>query len=298
MRSVCFLYSGGGTAAAKRVQERDVLANDLVVVEGQAMVEISDRWQRYRQAQLMPKLLRYFDRWGCSYRARPSCDYWQPGPMDLTPGLPEVRSPKGPWPYLIDGEHAGRLLAEILECCRENPQQAGVLVDDFQSVEWWLLALEQRRIVWPGYDGSPDQWMQEQRARMEQEEATLIWLLKRMNQQLVVNGGWRRHGTRLWEGFGDWCRPQELQSVAREGDLVLVKGLRADGETWATTRPEQERYGGYAGGTSYREVFADLLSIAAGRNLIVGLAYAERPAVGGSTCNVHAYTNPATWASL
>lgn len=298
MRSVCFLYAGGGTAAANGSRERDVLANDLVVIEGATMAEVRQRWQPYRQAQLMPKLVRYFDRWGCSYRKRPGLEYWQPGPLDLTPQLPEIRSPRGPWPYLVDEEHSGRLLDAVLACCQEHPHQAGVLLDDFQSVDWWGLTAEQRLVLYPGEDLSPHVWRLGQQRRMEQEEATLRWLLKRLGQRLVVNGSYRRFGPRLWEGLGEWCSPEELREQALQHDLVLVKGLKADGVSWAATSPGREASGGYPSGTSYRHVFADLLSIAAERELYVGLAYAERPAGGGSLLSVHRYTNPATWAEL
>lgn len=294
-QSVCLLYSGAAESALDRNQTGDVASNDLVIVEGSAPSVIDRLWPLHRRAAILAKTVLYFDWWGCAYDKRPGpMTLWhQPGPRDLTPGLNAFKAQA--WPYLMDDDHMERLLGQVLTAADSHPDAAGIFLDDFQDVAYWDLTDAQRDLVWGGRHSSHPLF----RAKMVYAERILRFLLNRIDMGLWVNGNYRQAGARMWESLGEWVSPSDLEAGARPGDMVLVKGIASDRESWLSTRTEAEHFGGYPGGTSFRQVFLDLLELAERKSLTVGLCLGEYPLVGGgSKATVHRYTNPNTWGAI
>ena len=292
MKPILFAYNGCASRCAEAGELDALLAYPEVVAGGGGYADLRQHLRPHQLEELEPKLYRYIDFWGASYphQAGAGVHRWCPGPQDVYPGV-EVRSSQGPYPYVQDRHQWRRWLGWAWSIISAYPKQRGLFFDDWTgNVNWWRLTPEEVARVWPEWQAGD--WMQEVLEEVEQYARALAGL---RGQQIIVNGRARRSGPRLWESLGKWCSLAELQAVALPGDVVLVKGIKADGVSWATTyRPE----GGYPAGTSFKQVFSEAYQVAQLEGLRLALCYEDRPEAGGSTLSWHSYSNPARWAEL
>ena len=219
---------------------------------------------------------------------------WFPGPQDIYPAI-KVQSRQGYYPYVQNSQQLHRWIGWAQSLAESYPLQAGIFVDNWRGhVNYWDLTDWQKRRVWP--DWEPGDWMQR---NLERAEAYLLAILSRYGQEVMLNGDSRRRGPRLFESLGKWISMADVRASARPGDTVLVKGVIQGpvglSDTWGTT---YSPYGGYPPGTSFRDVFNELLGIAEERDLGVALGYQMSPPRGGSKLGWHSFSDPATWDSL
>jgi len=292
MKSVFFAYSKAIERAAQLDQVGAILGNDRVVVLYDSVNEADLHLPHDDVQALLAKSLLYVNYWGASYPTQAGRGRtWFPGPQDLAPGPPLIRSPKGPYPYKMDAQFDADWLFSCLKAIRTVIGVEGLFVDDFTpNVNWWQLTDEEKAIVWPGW--RPGDWRQMQVAEVER---LLRGFMDAYQKKVVVNGRARRLGPRLWEDVGVWEHPNNIVANAMPDDMLLVKGLKADGKAWATVPAGYEAYGGFKAGTSFSEVWKVAMGIAQVKGLYLGLAYRERPLQGGSTCGFHDFVDPASW---
>lgn len=236
-----------------------------------------------------PKLLRYMDVWGASYYKQvDSPGAWFPGPGDRrTPRFDEGAA----FPYKRDEFYLGSMWRDCADLMAGHPEQAGIFADDFRpEVDYWDLSQATRaacRFEHP----------EREAYRLRQLETAVRAQAAIEGQIVVVNGTGhpkQTEGPRLHESIGKWSR---LDSpLIRKGDWLLVKGIDNEGG-WAVTDPAREQSGGYPGGTSFLDVFRDVLDFAEQKDLVVALCCAKKDE-GKSQCRAHPYMDPKTWESL
>lgn len=292
MKSIMFAYTGSFRIAAESGRFDDILANDEIVVTSDSKAEMEGYAPPEVISRVQNKGFLYVNALGASYYSIASggSPRYFPGPGDWQAQM--VRTRRGVYCYKLDVHHLKRFYLALWNTINSFTLKSwkGVFVDDFASRKrptHWEFGPGEKEYVWPMSDG-------EHREMMDDLEGAVIGFSGLRRKATLFNGPTDR-GPRLFEGYGTWIDSDEVVEESRPGDALLVKGLAADGVTWAKVI---HPYGGYEIGTSYLKVFKDAMELAEKRDLRLGLAFAERPLLGGSTLNIHAYTNPKTWGDL
>lgn len=242
-------------------------------------------------AKLLPRTWLYHNAWGCAYPSLKSVGgfAWQHGPQDLHPGLPLIRSPKGPYPYCLDSDHEQAWFENCHGIMRSTEWGAcaGLFADDWTThVRHWNLTPEQQAIVWPN-GSNRAMWPLEKKLR------TLATLAHKGPQGILVNGP-AVNGPRCFEDVGKWITRAEVERDAQAGDCILVYGVNRAGTGWGKTTVPM----GWQVGTSFRTVFRWARDLAEALNLGLALGYQDAPTNGyHSKCSPHKFT-PETWGSL
>jgi len=176
--------------------------------------------------------------------------------------------------------------AKGLEC-------KGFFVDDFRGdgpPKHWEFDEGDEFAAWQGLTKA--EWVE----MMQDLEIASVLFSSLNRRELVCNGPTSR-APRLFESVGDYITPEKVATTAKPGDMLLVKGLKADGKSWREV-VWQESTSGYEPGTSFQLVFKECRALAMKLGLRLGLCYGEKPAYGGSTLGTHAYMDPDIWGAL
>ena len=294
IKSICFLYGNAYTKAKELGHIDAALANDEFVLSSQGRGRILYEATKEEQKQFFHKAYLYLDWWGASKYSIANDAYpdWQPCPGDLS--MPEIRSPKGPYCFVIDKFHIQRYVSWVWNTINSPlySMSKGIFGDDWQSVRWWNLSPEEIEIAWPLQASQGAGFYAEMQHDTEHYIRALCAL---RNKKVIVNGNNRKWGERLFECYGKWVSKEVIEEHSRPGDAIMVNGLKADRETWAKTyRPQ----GGYPEGTSFKEVFKDAMELALEYDLRLGISMEESPEDGGSIYSTHKYTDPKTWEKI
>lgn len=286
MKPFLFLYGDAPRNAKNRGQIKDLKAYEDVVVDPYA-------FQCFKTidhlSHVENKLYYYINYWGSPVWKNSNYPYemWQPSPGDI--GEPDIKTLSGVHCYRINAFHNLRFVLQwawpIL-----NKKGKGIFQDDHDGDRrfWLFNSDEEKDLVWPGWRGGYN-W---NISGLKFIEAGIRAFGALRRKKLLVNGDGREKANRLFEGYGTWFGTEKILREARPGDVIMVKGIRADGASWcAVDKPYSE----FSIGTSFKDVFKNAIALAETRDLGLSLAYGERPYVNGSTMNVHDYTNPDTW---
>jgi hypothetical protein len=290
VRNICFLYGNSPYWAVQNGQVEDLIPYDQFVFTAGGSHSVDRDIDPKLGKEFHKKSYKYIDWWGDSiYKVIDSSSpRFHAAPGDL--GMPELKSIKSPYLFVIDKFHNQRFLQMVWDMANKL-EGCGLFLDDWSpNKNYWQLPYYVRTTAWPLY--GPGDWAQ---PMLEECEHMCRAFGALRGKEMMVNGRGRRYGARLWESVGKWISPEELAEGAQPNDSVLVKGLASNGTDWVkTVRPE----GGHPIGTSLEVIFREVLEIARQTDLKVGLCYEERPDFGGSQCSPHAFTNPKTWAQF
>jgi hypothetical protein len=308
VKSIAFLYYNACTDAADLAMVGDCLANDEAVMGASAVAQCKAAWLKGDAEAMLKKSYMYIDIWGASkyFNSEHGNPRWYPAPGDL--GHPNVKSDSSPFMYRWDRHHRWQFIRWVWKMVQAEKCK-GVFLDDWdddsEKRRRWKLSTAQMQKCWPlAYDDTglyEHRWSHKE---MQWVEYGLMCFMALRRKKILANVGKStvaKNVPVLLEGYGRWLNQADLMGWIKRhpkggaGVRVLVKGIRGDRETWAQTDFET---GGYEPGTSYRDVFRDLLEIADKHGVTVGLSLFDKPEGGGSTCGVHRFINPKTWGRI
>jgi len=290
MKSICFLYGDSPGYAKEKGLVQDVLANDEIVIAAGALDFLEKNWSFLDRVTLMDKAYRYLDYWGSSVYSNEDVDYfrWQPSPGDI--GDLPIRTGRDVYCYRIDGLHTLNFARWVFSTA--NLRCKGVFLDDWDGDRWyWNLDGTDKDKIWKGWRKGRN-W---NLSRLHRTEIYCRALTALRGKKVIVNGSGRKSAPRLFESFGDWIDVTQIENEAKPNDVILVKGIASDGVSWARVT---NIYGGFEVGTSFKDVFKKAMELAEKYDLRLGLCYHDKPYIGSSTCNVHAWTSPHTWNTI
>ena len=289
MESICFLYGDSPRYAKDNGRIQDVLANDEIVITAGSLGYLEKSWNLADRLRLIDKAYRYLDYWGSSVYRNSDVDHfrWQPSPGDV--GDSPIKTRKGVYCYRIDGFHVLDFAKWVWNTV--NLRCKGVFLDDWTDVWYWDLSDEEKDQVWKGWRRGRN-W---NLSRMRITERFCRSLVALRRKKIIVNGDARHGASRLFEAFGDWFGEEEIRKNAKANDIILVKGIAADGKSWAKV---DKPYSEFAVGTSFKDVFKKAMELAEEYNLRLGLCYQNKPYSSSSQCNVHTFTDPRTWGKI
>lgn len=273
---------------------------DLWWLTARALHSLRRWYDEQTQAIVEGRSYLYFNRWGCAYYSIADLSYpaWQPGPGDVYGDFPRIRSERGPYPYRIDSfwsETLARMIFNVASSAAYRHFE-GIALDDWQGdVNYWNLSPDERAVCWPTAPPLPPRDWDAASLRIEENYIRALAALR--GKRVLVNGRARLLGPRLFESFGEWESPESVLGSIRSGDAIVVRGIRADRESWgSTTKPAE--ISGFPIGTSFRDVFRKACAIAAEKDAYLGLALCETPPEGGSVYNYHKFFDPLTWEAI
>ena len=280
--------------------DQDLLDNyDTIILEAQALADLEPR--HYHKAVL------YFNPWAKSTwldDQRPWPE-WQPAPGELG-DQPQIEMFPHAFNYRFDDAHVQDFLGWIEDFLVQFPGKVkGVFLDDFAyDKSWWLdICADCDELdadaVWGAMDGRPG-WRDDplwNKPRINTIEEGALALVQRYcgpDASLVLNGIARENplSRRFAEGAGHYLSESWYKLIEpgvddlrfmRARDLLQVNSINENGQ-WAWTgwfdgrNPE-------TGVIEYPYGLFNTIracSLAVFRDLSVGIAYGEQPAVGDS----------------
>ena len=275
-RAISRAVDGGGLAP--EVVTKQLARHERLIVSPNVYHEIGQILGPRAAKELWPRCCLYFDLWGhADFRTgEQAWPVWQPGPGDL--GQPPIRTRRGVYCYVMDDAHLRRFLLDWLWPAVRARACRGVFLDDFSFDRgWWELGADEKDVVWGPADGH-DGWRAGadwNRVRMQRLELAALAMVGQGYAGVVCNGPGRQQGARLFEAFGQWVTPDQVAASCEPGDMIQVNGLLQAG-AWATVSADEARYGGFAAGTSFVDVYRAACELAREHDLTIGVAFHHR----------------------